>query len=394
MRYVIPHYYRDFRCIAGNCPDTCCAGWQIVIDSRTLGRYKKTKGPLGNRIHNSVNWRTGCFKQYSRRCAFLNEEGLCDLISEGGPHMLCRTCRSYPRHMEEFEGVREISLTMSCPEAARILMECEEPVRFLTCDRKGEEYYDDFDNLLYDRLLTVREFMINLLQKREVPLRLRLAIVLALGHDVQCRIDRRKVFAIDGLLKRYGRSDAGLRFALRIQSLKTTDEITAAQIFSLFGKLEVLNPDWPAYIKNTEEMLYGRSRKSGGSGKAFDVRNDYGREKEKFLGAMDKDYGPVSFDIQCEQLAVYFIFTYFCGAVYDGDVYNKVKFAIMGIIWIREMARAFWIEQGHVPSARDVTGIVWRYCKEIEHSDLNLTRVFHLLSDGVPYNLENIISLL
>ena len=291
--------------------------------------------------------------------------------------MLCQTCRRYPRHIEEFEGVREISLTMSCPEAARILMECEEPVRFLSFEREGEESYKDFDNLLYDKLLLVREFMINLLQKREVPLKIRLAMVLALGHDVQSRIDRRRIFDIDGLLERYGGRDADLWFADRIKTLKETDKKAVVQIFSLFGKLEVLNPDWPAYIKSTEEIL-----------------DAYGNGKEKFLIAMDEEYGPVSFDIQCEQLAVYFIFTYFCGAVYDGDVYNKVKFAIMGIIWIREMTRAFWIEQGHVPEVRDITRIVWRYCKEIEHSDLNLTRVFGLLSGSGAYNLENMILLL
>ncbi len=32
MRYRRPHYYEQFSCIAGVCPDTCCAGWQIVID--------------------------------------------------------------------------------------------------------------------------------------------------------------------------------------------------------------------------------------------------------------------------------------------------------------------------------------------------------------------------
>ena len=32
MRYLKPHYYDKFVCTAGDCPDSCCAGWQIVID--------------------------------------------------------------------------------------------------------------------------------------------------------------------------------------------------------------------------------------------------------------------------------------------------------------------------------------------------------------------------
>ena len=36
MLYTIPDYYHEFSCIAGECEDTCCAGWQIVIDEKTL----------------------------------------------------------------------------------------------------------------------------------------------------------------------------------------------------------------------------------------------------------------------------------------------------------------------------------------------------------------------
>ncbi len=31
MLYTIPDYYKEFSCIAADCEDTCCAGWQIVM---------------------------------------------------------------------------------------------------------------------------------------------------------------------------------------------------------------------------------------------------------------------------------------------------------------------------------------------------------------------------
>ena len=40
MRYIKPTYYDEFKCIADKCPDTCCAGWQIVIDEETLDKYQ------------------------------------------------------------------------------------------------------------------------------------------------------------------------------------------------------------------------------------------------------------------------------------------------------------------------------------------------------------------
>ena len=42
MLYTIPDYYHEFSCIAGECEDTCCAGWQIVADEAALKKYKKS----------------------------------------------------------------------------------------------------------------------------------------------------------------------------------------------------------------------------------------------------------------------------------------------------------------------------------------------------------------
>ena len=123
MLYTIPDYYKEFECIADRCEDTCCAGWQIVIDKETLKKYTKVKGDFRKRMFSSVNWFQGTFKQdKSKRCAFLNEKNLCDLYLSQGEEGFCKTCREYPRHTEEFEGVRESTLSISCPEVARILM--------------------------------------------------------------------------------------------------------------------------------------------------------------------------------------------------------------------------------------------------------------------------------
>ncbi len=36
MQITRPDFYKEFSCIAGSCPDTCCAGWQIMIDKKSL----------------------------------------------------------------------------------------------------------------------------------------------------------------------------------------------------------------------------------------------------------------------------------------------------------------------------------------------------------------------
>ena len=143
MLYTYPNYYERFKCVAGECEDTCCAGWQIVIDEESLKKYKKiTKGK-----DKRIDFKEGVFKQDGeRRCAFLNSDNLCDMYIEWGEEAFCETCRKYPRHIEEFENVREYTLSMSCPEAAKIILGCEEKVSFIAKEDEFEEEEDIFED--------------------------------------------------------------------------------------------------------------------------------------------------------------------------------------------------------------------------------------------------------
>ena len=107
---------------------------------------------------------------------FLNEDNLCDIYAETGPENLCRTCRTYPRHIEEFEGCREISLCMSCIEAAKLILGSEEPVRFITKEDGKEESYGDFDFFLYTKLMDTRELALSMLQDRSMDISMRISM--------------------------------------------------------------------------------------------------------------------------------------------------------------------------------------------------------------------------
>ncbi len=80
MLYIFPNYYKSFRCLADKCEDTCCAGWQIVIDKKSLRKYKKEDSDFRDRLLNSINRINGTFKQSKdKRCAFFNNDNLCDM---------------------------------------------------------------------------------------------------------------------------------------------------------------------------------------------------------------------------------------------------------------------------------------------------------------------------
>ncbi len=393
MQYLIPHYYKEFRCSGGVCPDTCCAGWQIQIDPASLKRYRKTKGALGSRLHNEIDWKEQSFRRYSGRCAFLNEENLCDLYLEGGgERAFCKTCRTYPRHIEEFEGLREISLSLSCPEAARLILGLKEPVRFLHTENEREEtLYEDFDFFLFTKLSDARSLILSILQNREKPVHVRLAVVLALAHDIQQRIDRNALFQTDDLLKRYSAPPVFEWFEHRLNCLTRAEQPdetgrrTLNQLFGILNHLEILRPDWKPFVQNAQKIL------------------------ERNLSCMleqNRQFRAVFTDRMTEQLMVYFVFTYFCGAVYNENAYGKMKFAFAGTILIRELCRAQWLEsiQNGVDDADSVRDpekyfpiflrTAWRYAREIEHSDQNKCRMEELLGDEERFGLENLFSLL
>lgn len=393
MLYTIPHYYKKFQCIAGECPDTCCAGWQIVIDDRTREKYRRAEGAFGNRLHNSIDWKESCFQQYEGRCAFLNDENLCDIYQEVGKEMLCRTCRNYPRHIEEFEGSREISLSLSCPEAARLILSCREPVQFLTAEKAGEEEYEDFDFFLYTKLTDARDLMIRLLQDRREPVSLRIAMVLSLGHDLQRRIRSGQLFLVDQLLERYGRECAFRRMEERIKPYRVDKKSRSRlvrELFEIFGELELLKADWPQYVKRAEQGLAQEEEEFAAGEEAAQVTAGEESAAEWKKEIQDE----TSWEIWMEQLMVYFVFTYFCGAVYDENAYGKIKLAVVSTLLICEITRGIFADPAE-RSGKDLFSILtesaWKYSKEIEHSDVNLGRLERFFREKSCCSLENLL---
>ena len=380
MQYTVPHYYKKFRCIAGECPDTCCAGWQIQIDPASLRKYKKTKGPLGSRLKNEINWKEGCFRQYGGRCAFLNEGDLCDLYLEGGgERAFCRTCRTYPRHIEEFEGLREISLSLSCPAAADLILNCREPVRFLHAeDEKEDEPYEDFDFFLFTKLEDARSLILRILQDRTHTFSVRAAATLSLAHDLQQRIDKNALFEADSLFDRYSSPGMWTWFESRLSALKLSEDYAerrrAAEnaLFSILDRLEVLRDDWMPYLVDARRTL----------------KNAPALQKEE-----ERSFSDLFTEQTAEQLLVYFVFTYFCGAVYNANAYGKMKFSFAGMILIRELVRAEWLRNPDI-TRETILRTACRYAREVEHSDKNKFLMEELLDDEDLFGLEELFSIL
>lgn len=367
MRYLKPHYYDRFECTADKCPDTCCAGWQIMIDDDSLERYGEENGEFGRRLRNSIDWEEGCFYQCDRRCSFLNEENLCDIYAELGADALCDTCRMYPRHVEEYEGLRELSLSLSCPVAAEMILGCTDKVRFEEEETGEEDDFDDFDFLMFSQLEDAREVIFKIIQNRKADLRVRMLMVEKLARDFQRCMDEDRVFEIDNMLSEYEEKNETLEQTACI--LKMGYEERMEQL-AFLNRLERLRPEWTKVLEQAGKVLYS-------PGKAHyecichDFQSTYGYNSER--KAEWENIG--------EQLMMFFVYTYFCGSVYDDMVYTKMAMAIFCTTWIQELVMLRWVLNGRKLAFSDVVETAYRFAREIEHSDNNLNALEEYLEE-------------
>lgn len=370
MLITVPDYYKEFACIADRCEDTCCAGWQIVIDPKALKKYKAVTGSYKKTLLKKVNWFSGTFRQdKEKRCAFLREDNLCEMYRRLGEDSLCKTCRLYPRHIEEFEGVREISLSVSCPEVARILMNRKTPVTFRTVETEKEETYEDFDEFLYSMLLDIREAMIKILQNRELPLEVREGLIYGIGRDIQRKVNHQELFDCYRVLEKYEKKSAEefVRNKVKHNRCHVAGQyLFNRSMFKRIQSLELLKEDWFVLCREVEHTLYE-------SGDAF-AYDDISLEFHEWVEEHYPDW-----EIQKEQLLVYFIFTYLCGAVYDGEILKKVQMALISVDMLGEILKVRWLRNEKYIDVEDVIEIVYRYSREVEHSEGNLKRIEKLM---------------
>jgi len=377
MRYTRPHFYDDFVCTADKCPDTCCAGWQIMIDEDTLEKYKNVKGDFRKRLHSSIDWEEGCFFQFNeRRCAFLNDRNLCNLYLALGEEGFCDTCRKYPRHTEEFEGIREYSLSLSCPVAARMILANQGMLQFAEIE-DGEEdeledEFEDFDLMLFTQLEDARKLLFEKLEcladkqqtASEETLQDVMGQAMALAEQLQYCVEDGRYFEIEEWIEKYRSGEeirSGQNSSREADSSQETDRyILRGELFNNIEGLERLREEWTDVLKDMDDILY-----SGTS-------EEYRKLQEAFAAYLDSNpEKKAEYENICLQLFVFFVYTYFCGAVYDGWIYSKMALAVRSVEFLQEMFLMRWKQNGEL-TFEDYVELSYRYAREIEHSDQNL----------------------
>lgn len=340
MKITKPHYYDDFHCIAGDCPDTCCANWEVVIDPESKAFYESVPGELGARLREAMLELDGetCFGLRNGLCVLLRPDGLCPIQAELGEEHLCRICGTYPRFSTEIGLRREIGISLSCPEAARLILTGDTPLRLHreTTDEPMTSFHELPAELIVgmDRL---RDAALKIAQDRAIPFPLRCAAVIRLCEPVQ------------KTMRRPGRMGAALSEGIQ----NAAEAAAPAQIGGLehfraalsgaLAPVEALRPEWKARLSR--------------AAKAPLEKTDW--------EALCPEYPSL-----WEQLLCYGIYKYFPRAVFDRNIHSAAVFAVTLPLLLRQLLR----------EDNDVLRLAWSLSRELEHSEDNMKLLWDAFS--------------
>ena len=198
---VLPLYADSFRCIGAACEDTCCQGWSVPIDQAAYEKYRNLPAsPLRTLIDASVlltakadaeAGKKPVFAKIqmddSNQCPLLTEGRLCRIQAELGEGLLSHACATYPRIVHGAGGTEEKSLTLSCPEAARLVLLTPDLLAAGQSEKHPAEATealatDKDEDSLPPNFRPIRKTVLALVKNRIYPLWQRLFLV-----DVLCR---------------------------------------------------------------------------------------------------------------------------------------------------------------------------------------------------------------
>ena len=339
MLVTKPMYYDRFACLAGVCPDTCCASWQVVIDPESLAFYQSLGGELGAQVREAIEEIEGepCFRLRDGKCALLTPEGLCPIQRDCGHERLCAICRSFPRFSTEIGARRELGLSLSCPEAARLILGSDAPLTL--CTEQTAEPMTDRHELSPELVLALgalRGDCLAVAQDRATPFSQRCIRVLRLcaaaAEPARKRRDRAILPAIEAAKLQ---ADAPAQAA----GCDGTAHFYRALRRALEA-LETLQPDFRARLL-----------------RALDAPTE---------GSWPE---PVTL---WEQLLCYSLYKYLPRAAFDRAIWPAAVFCLCLPLLLRQLLCA--------GDGQDPLPLCWRLSRELEHSEENMAALLRAFS--------------
>ena len=232
MKITTPNHYHKFHCLAAACPDSCCKDWAVQVDPQAAKLYRALPGALGDRLRQVMREEDGdtiLALEADGRCPMWRDDGLCRIHAQLGEAALCDTCRDFPRLRHDYGDFVELGLELSCPEAARLILN-ERKYEAVTTQVPGDTP-PEYDTDAMEILLRTREVALRFLEDTQCSVGQALAVLLLYGYDVQNELDGGEPAILD------------VPFALA-EAERLSEPGSVEEILEFYKSLEILTPAW------------------------------------------------------------------------------------------------------------------------------------------------------
>ncbi len=198
-----------FQCIGSSCEDTCCAGWNVQIDAPTIAKWSSSESTSHYKKHlrivdsgNLVPQEAEIQLEKNGNCPFLDAEKLCKIQKENGHDYLSHVCRSFPRSRNSFFGMREESMSLACPEAARLILNAVEPIEIGFKEEKVTQpdvinmnlpSRDLFGEIDVANAWEFRSLIMKIIQNRSITLENRLILIGIISKNLDDELSRPQI---------------------------------------------------------------------------------------------------------------------------------------------------------------------------------------------------------
>ncbi len=299
---LMPTYVSRFTCIGGDCEDTCCAGWGVTIDKDSFFRYQSCFDPVLRPLftrHVKPYAKSKSSQDYGhielrkdecRNCGLLSDKKLCLIQERLGEQALSDTCAYYPRTIFRFGDLHQMTLTLSCPEAARLALLDEDAFGFVgeaqTASRDFIHAVKPKLGLSLDVMAEVQTLMFQILRSRDTPLANRLKIIGLFIGRLTGLLQAGSVTAVPDLLQELERdlgSGAALAPFLGTTELPDVQAQIAATLF-LVGDKSFQSP----YVqKILDEAAKGLGFRNGTAPDQADLLEAYELGRNRLAPALE-----------------------------------------------------------------------------------------------------------
>lgn len=396
IKVSIVDYFKQFQCIGGKCEDSCCIGWDIDVDKKTFKEYINFQNKEYNIFFkNSINKNNECSNEFidygkielneEKRCPFLNECNYCIIHSEFGEEYLSNTCSHFPRVLNKVDEEYEISLDISCPEAARIVLGRKNGFSFEKDEIElkkyliaGEFYTNDveYEDYPIKYFKEIREFCINIIKDRNFNLSERLYILGNFLYELEeetsydCEIvgEFIKNYNVEYISKNYIRNEDN--YIMQISFLS-----------NIINSLEI--------YEETENMLFKKYTKEVMDGFYIENLKQMEKDREKYISVF------LDYDMNYIKNNEYIFENYLINFMYSNLFpYSESDSMFEGYIMliIRYSLIRFYLVGKYIinnrESAEEIIKFIQVFSKVIEHDKNYMEEILDFIIENNFDNLE------